>query len=153
MAELQTKLANLILGLKTQPELDQLVHDAQDLARPPVADSWAPPAGESWGSTTSPSRAGGAGSGSGSGGWGSPSRAGATGGWGSPSRAGATGGWGSPSRGDYGNSTQGAAAGSSWGVSPNANGTDADTTGWGGGGATSSGWQSPTPKTNTGWNR
>lgn len=136
MAELQTKLANLILGLKTQPELDQLVHDAQDSARPPVADSWAPSAGESWGNTTtSPSRAGGGGSG---------------GGWGSPSRAGATGGWGSPSRGDWGNSTQDA-AGSSWGVSPNANGADPNTTGWGG--ATSSGWQSPTPKTNTGWNR
>lgn len=123
MAELQTKLANLILGLKTQPELDQLVHDAPDSGRPhaPVADAWGPPPGESWVSTTSPSRAGGGGSG----GWGS-----------SPNRE-----WGntSPNRGGAGSA--------SWGT-PNTNG--ADTAGWGG--ATSSGWQSPTPKTNTGWN-
>lgn len=126
MAELQTKLANLILGLKTQPELDQLVHETQDSARPhaPVADSWAPPPGESWVSTTSPSRAGGGGSGSGSGGWGSPDR-------------------------EWGSSTRGGAGSASYG-SPNANG--ADTAGWGGG-PTSSGWQSPNPKTNTGWTR
>jgi len=124
LAELQTKLANLILGLKTQPELDQLVHDSQDSARPhaPVTNSWAPPAGESWGNTTSPSRAGGSGSG---------------GGWGSPSRAGAS---------EFGNSSPNR-GGASWGT-PNANG--ADTGGWGG--ATSSGWQSPSPKTNTGFN-
>ena len=125
MAELQTKLANLILGLKTQPELDQLAHDTQDSARShaPVADSWNPPPGESWG-TTSPSRGSG---GSGSGGWGSPNRASE---WGNSS----------PNRGGAGSA--------SWGT-PNANG--ADTAGWGG--ATSSGWQSPSPKTNTGWNR
>ena len=79
MAELQTKLANLILGLKTQPELDQLVHDAQDSARThaPVTDRWVPPPGEGggWGGTTSPSRAGGS--------WGtSPSHAGGGSSWG-----------------------------------------------------------------------
>jgi len=121
LAELQTKLANLILGLKTQPELDQLVHDAQDSARPhaPATDTWGPPPGEaSWVSNTSPGRADGGGS---AGGWGNTSPGRAT----SPARGGA------------------------WGISPNANG--AETAGWGG--QTSTGWQSPTPKTNTGWNK
>jgi DNA-directed RNA polymerase II subunit RPB3 len=121
LAELQTKLANLILGLKTQPELDQLVHDADSArAHAPVTDTWGPPPGEpGWVSTTSPSRADGGSS--------------AGGGWGtSPSRAAS-----SPVRGG------------AWGVSPNTNG--AETAGWGG--QTSTGWQSPTPKTNTGWNK
>lgn len=140
MGELQTKLANLILGLKTQPELDQLVNDAQDSARAhaPVTGGWGPPGGGagswdaggggggSWGST-SPSRAGG---GNSSVGWGT-----------SPNRTGAGGGWGaSPTRGGAGSTA--------WGVSPNANGTD--TAGWGG--PASTGWQSPTQKTNSGWN-
>jgi DNA-directed RNA polymerase II subunit RPB3 len=116
LAELQTKLANLILGLKTQPELEQL---EQDSARPhaPVAGPWAAPPGEGWGTTTSPSRAGDSG-----------------------------GGWGSPSR-EWGNSS---AAPASW-ATPNANSADAETSGWGV--PTSTGWQSPNPKTNSGWSR
>ena len=121
MAELQTKLANLILGLKTQPELDQLVHDAQDSARThaPATDAWGPPAEGGWVNTTSPSRADGSSS---AGGWGTLA---------SPNRA------SSPTRGG------------AWGVSPGTNG--GETAGWGG--HTSTGWQSPTPKTNTGWNK
>jgi DNA-directed RNA polymerase II subunit RPB3 len=125
LAELQTKLANLILGLKTQPELDQL---GQDSARPhaPVADSWAVPPGEGWATTTSPSRAGDSGGGGGGGG----------------------GGWGSPSR-EWSNTS---AVPASW-ATPNANTADADTSGWGVPASTSSGWQSPNPKTNSGWSR
>ena len=124
MAELQTKLANLILGLKTQPELDELVHGAQDSARThaPAPDPWVPAPGDSWANTTSPSHASGGGS--------------------------AGGGWGTPSRGNSSPGRGGASSGS-WGT-PNANGTDTAAS-WGG--LTSSGWQSPSPKTNTGWNR
>ena len=132
MAELQTKLANLILGLKTQPELDQLVHDAQDSARAhaPVTDAWASSGdGGGWGST-SPSHVGGSGSDAG---WGAST---------TPSRAGGGSGWGSSS-----SPIRGGASSAAWGASPNVNG--ADTAGWGG--VTSTGWQSPTPKTNTGW--
>ncbi|KAF8798708.1 insert subdomain of RNA polymerase alpha subunit [Phlegmacium glaucopus] len=155
LAELQTKLANLILGLKTQPELDQLAHDSTR-AHGPLPDAWRHPGGDggAWNS------AGGGGGGSGSAGWGntSPSRAGGNAGWGgnaSPSRAGSNVGWegnASPSRAGS-NATWGGTSSASgtrigsaaWVVSPNANGADAAT--WGG-----AGWQSPNPKTNTGWN-
>jgi len=136
LAELQTKLANLILGLKTQPELDQLVHDAQDSSRAhaPVTEGWGPLGeGGGWGGSSSPSRAGGGGSA----GWGGSA---------SPSRAGDGSSWGNSTSSPTG--TRGAGS-ATWGGSPNTNGTD--TTGWGG--LTSTGWQSPTPKTNTGWIR
>jgi DNA-directed RNA polymerase II subunit RPB3 len=143
LGELQTKLANLILGLKTQPELDQLVNDPQD-SRAHAPAAWGQPGGDGGGWDAS-----GGGGGGGGGGWGStsPSRAGAgaggsSAGWGtSPSHPGG-GGWGNASP------TRGGAASTAWGVSPNANG--ADTAGWGG--PASTGWQSPTQKTNSGWN-
>jgi len=142
LAELQTKLANLILGLKTQPELDQLVHDAQASARAhaPAAEGWGG-GGGGWDS----SGGGGGAAAAAAGGWGgstSPNRPGGGGGWGgsSPGRAGSGGGWGnvSPSRGG---------ASASWGVSPNANG--ADTAAWSN--SSGPGWQSPGEKTATGW--
>lgn len=128
LGELQTKLANLILGLKTQPELDQLVQDSSRAHAPlPETTQWGQ------GHTGGDGGTWGGGGGSGSGGWGdaSPSRGGSsTAAWG--------GGNASPARG--GSST-------AWGVSPNVNG--ADTAQWGAG---SAGWQSPNQKTNTGWN-
>ena len=111
LAELQTKLANLILGLK-QPSIDETVGDVNGLVNP-AAGGW----GESdangkatapapWGSSSpKPSGSGwGANPGSVAGGWGSdvsPSNAGgawgnnsspAGGGWGNNA------GWGSPSQ-------------------------------------------------------
>jgi len=106
LGELQTKLANLILGLKTQPELDQSVHDPQDSARPHPS---VPP---SWGG--------------GDGGWGAGAGAGVGGAatWDSttsPSHAGGSS-WGANM-----SPTRGTSAPSAWGVSPN---TDTAHTGW-----------------------
>lgn len=104
MAELQTKLANLILGLKTQPELDMLTGGEQQPNGQAADVGWggAGTAGGGWGGA-----AGGGGSG-----WGtSPSQGsaatgmwtstspnssgGATSGWGG---GGGASGWGSPDR-------------------------------------------------------
>ncbi|KAF7981855.1 hypothetical protein HWV62_31401 [Athelia sp. TMB] len=101
LAELQTKLANLILGLKTQPELDMMAGD--DAGNVPNWGPADPAAGASWGASTSPPAA--------AGGWSNPSPA-ASGGWGtnaSPSSAGA--GWG----GAGGSGSENAG---SWGGSP-----------------------------------
>ncbi|KAK7053279.1 RNA polymerase II subunit 3 [Paramarasmius palmivorus] len=105
LAELQKKLANLILGLKTQPEVDMLASADQ-----PPADQAAPAPAASWG--TSGGATGGWGDGGSTGGWGaaSPSRGGAASTWGSGASpgsgggstwgggGGAAGGWGSPSQ-------------------------------------------------------
>ncbi|KAF8735882.1 hypothetical protein AX14_001330 [Amanita brunnescens Koide BX004] len=102
LAELQAKLANLILGLKSQPELDMMANGEQTTARA-AESAWGPttvPAAAASGSSTA---VGGSAGWSG-GGWGSTStRAGGWGGSTSPNRAGNTwnatspagGGWGS----------------------------------------------------------
>ncbi|TFK44711.1 DNA-directed RNA polymerase [Crucibulum laeve] len=87
LAELQTKLANLILGLKSQPEIDMLPGDTHPHANGQGAD------GGTW--------TGGGGGGNNGSGWGSGGSGGGTGGWGSsasPSRAAAAAGtWGGAS--------------------------------------------------------
>ncbi|KAI0823358.1 DNA-directed RNA polymerase [Trametes gibbosa] len=126
LQELQTKLANLILGLKGDPpEADGFQNGGASLGgpvnggEPPAAGAWGAPSGGGW----SPARGGGGGA---PGGWGSPSRNAGGGAWGT-SPAAAAGGWGAPA----GGSTGGAAAG--WG-SPAAGG-----------------WGSPSQQQN-GWN-
>jgi len=108
LAELQTKLANLILGLKNGPELGIASSEPQTNGQPAVTDAawgetantWGAPGvavasgGGIWGGSTSPSRGGatsqwGAGQTSESSGWGSAT--GAITGWGSPTRQ--TNGW------------------------------------------------------------
>ncbi|KAI3618912.1 rna polymerase ii subunit 3 [Moniliophthora roreri] len=103
LAELQKKLANLILGLKSQPEVDMLASADQ-----PPADQTAPAASSGWG--PSAGATGGWGDASSAGGWGStsPSRGGASSTWGAASSpgsgsgstwgGGASGGWGSPNQ-------------------------------------------------------
>jgi len=128
LGELQTKLANLILGLKTQPELDQLAQDSAR-AHAPLPSAWGHGGdGGTWGGG-----GGGAGSGSSGAEWDNTS----------PNRTG-----GSSSNVSWGNTSPARGGGSAaWGVSPGANG--ADTAQWGAG---SAGWQSPNQKTTTGWN-
>ncbi|KZP34686.1 RBP11-like subunits of RNA polymerase [Athelia psychrophila] len=99
LAELQTKLANLILGLKTQPELDMMAGD-DGPGDAPAPTTWgqtepaaAAPGG--WGATASP-----------------PAAAPA---WGNPSPAASGGGWGNNASPSAGNEWGGAAAGGGWG--------------------------------------
>ncbi|KAI0331046.1 insert subdomain of RNA polymerase alpha subunit [Cubamyces sp. BRFM 1775] len=133
LQELQTKLANLILGLKGDPpEADGFQNGGGALGGP--ANGADMPAGAGWGgggggAAWSPMRnAGGGGAGSGGGGWGSPARGGGGGG----------GGWGnSPS----------AAGGSGWGATAGGSGGAAG--GWGSPAA--AGWGSPSQQQN-GWN-
>ncbi|RDX50044.1 RBP11-like subunits of RNA polymerase [Lentinus brumalis] len=128
LQELQTKLANLIVGLKPEPPEADVFQGGGGGAlggqpnghEPAQTGGWgAPSPATSW----SPTRAGGGGGG----GW-SPARAGGAptgaGGWGSPG----TGGWGAPA-GGAGSSTAG-----SWG-SP----------------SSGQGWGSPSQQQN-GWN-
>ena len=129
LGELQTKLANLILGLKTQPELDQLAQSSAPV-HAPQSEGW--PRSGGGGDSGGWDTAGAGGGSSSSAGWGNTS----------PSRTGGSSGWGNLSP------TRGGAASGAWVVSPNANG--ANTATWGP--TTSSGWQSPNEKTNTGWN-
>ncbi|KAI0645508.1 DNA-directed RNA polymerase [Trametes meyenii] len=130
LQELQTKLANLVLGLKGDPpEADGFQNGGGALGgpsnanEPPAAgNTWGAPAAGSWGSP----RGGGA-----SAGWGnaSPRAGGGGGGWGSsPGQGGGGGGWGAPAGGS------GGAAGGGWG-SP----------------AAAAGWGSPSQQQN-GWN-
>ncbi|KAH9858626.1 DNA-directed RNA polymerase [Lenzites betulinus] len=128
LQELQTKLANLILGLKGDPpEADGFQNGGAPLGG--AVNGGGPPAAAAWGAPTggwSPVRPGG-GAGGGGGGWGSPSRnAGGGGAWGT-SPAAPSGGWGAP------------AGGSGSGAAP----------GWGSPAA--AGWGSPTQQQN-GWN-
>ncbi|KAK0241611.1 DNA-directed RNA polymerase II, subunit 3 [Armillaria nabsnona] len=88
LKELQTKLANLILGLKHDTEVDMINGQDQQLAVPaPAADARGGGGG-----------GGGWGDSSGWGGSSSPSRTGGTSAWGgaSPTSGGGTGGWSSP---------------------------------------------------------
>ncbi|KAI0785641.1 DNA-directed RNA polymerase [Abortiporus biennis] len=104
LQELQTKLANLILGLKSEPEMEMnqnnqlappnehpdtapVLQSQWNQQRSPGAGTWASPnAGGGWGSGTSPAAGGGA-----TGAW----AGGATGTWGGSSpTAGGNGGWG-----------------------------------------------------------
>jgi len=103
LAELQTKLANLILGLKTSPEFESLSSDPQ--ANGHVAENnwggagggggggWGNTSGTGWGGASSPSR-GPATSATNTSGWGSSPNASSGSGWGGASASGA--GWGSP---------------------------------------------------------
>ncbi|KAI8969571.1 DNA-directed RNA polymerase [Trametes punicea] len=130
LQELQTKLANLILGLKGEPpETDGFQNGGAPLGGP--ANGVEPPAAGGWGAP------------SGAGAW-SPTRAapgpgGAAGGWGSPGRAVGGGGWGS---------SPGAAGGAGWGVQGGGSGAAG---GWGSPGAAATGWGSPSQQQN-GWN-
>ncbi|KAL7281196.1 hypothetical protein ACG7TL_004504 [Trametes sanguinea] len=124
LQELQTKLANLILGLKGDPpEADGFQGGPANGVDPAAAaGGWgAPPAAAgAW----SPMRGGGA--------------AGAGGGWGSPARgAGGGGGWGA---------SPGASSGSGWGAGGSGAGG-----GWGSPSAAATGWGSPSQQQN-GWN-
>ncbi|KAG6917311.1 hypothetical protein DXG01_002969 [Tephrocybe rancida] len=102
LAELQTKLANLILGLKSQPELDALTGAEPQANGHTAADGWgagggggggwgAGGGGGGWGGATSPSR------GAPSSAWSSSPATSGTGGatsaWGGGA---ASAGWGSP---------------------------------------------------------
>jgi len=129
LAELQTKLANLILGLKTQPELDMIPDGDPNATQEnglggPAAAGWSQPevnGAGSWGST-SPGTAGNA--------WGASSTS-------SPA---ATGGWGanpSPAAGGWANTASASAAGGGWGNTSSAGGASA---GWGSPDQQASGW-------------
>ena len=152
LTELQTKLANLVLGLKSDPtELDALAGDgAAQLppangtmpaqAAPPRAAGWgqeaASPSG--WGATAGTPGGGGSG-----GGWGASPTGGGTA-WGGGSGSGASpsaGGWGTT-----GTTTNAAASGAgAWGAAGS---------GWGTGSPArnTTGWSSPNPQTQSGWN-
>jgi len=144
--ELQTKLANLVLGLKSDPaELDALGGGDGGAQLPPpngTLPTQAAPRAPGWGQESSPSGWGGAaGTPGGGGGWGtSPAGGGGTA-WGGSSGSGASpsagGGWGSN-----------AASGGAWGAG-------GSSSGWGTSSParnTTTGWSSPNPQTQSGWN-
>jgi len=133
LAELQTKLANLILGLKTQPELDMLPGgDAATQANGlggPAAGDWGQPevngagASGAWGTSPNVSPGGGGGGG----GWGASTSPPAAGAWGANPSPAAAGGWGNTA-------SPSAASG-----------------GWGSASSTGPGWGSPNQQS-SGWN-
>ncbi|KIP10858.1 hypothetical protein PHLGIDRAFT_100423 [Phlebiopsis gigantea 11061_1 CR5-6] len=144
LQELQTKLANLILGLKAEPEVDILQNSEQNQGPGPAGGS-AQNAG-SWNSRPTGGAGGGWGAspaGRGSGSW-SPT----TNNWGnrsSPNTGG--GGWGGSSPANAGWSSSGDAAGAGWGNQAGAQGgtwgntaTSAQGAGWGSPGQQSNGW-------------
>ncbi|KAF8625441.1 hypothetical protein AX15_005398 [Amanita polypyramis BW_CC] len=108
LAELQAKLANLILGLKSQPELDMIANGEQANGHVTESNTWSGGAAAGGGGSGGGGTTGGSPPGWSGGGWGaatsprgggtSPSRAG--GGWNATSPAnggwGAGGGWSSP---------------------------------------------------------
>ncbi|KAI0356298.1 insert subdomain of RNA polymerase alpha subunit [Trametes cingulata] len=123
LQELQTKLANLILGLKGDPpEPDGFQGGGAALGGPP--NGVEPAGGAGWGApgagAWSPIRTGAGAAGGAGGGWGaSPRGAGAGGGWGSSpgtgggwgasaggSSSGTGGGWGSPAAAGWGSPSQ-----------------------------------------------
>ncbi|KAL0576655.1 hypothetical protein V5O48_005315 [Marasmius crinis-equi] len=101
LAELQKKLANLILGLKSQPEVDMLANTDQ-----PQPDTGAPAAAASgWGA-----------GGGGGGGWGDGGSTSAWGGGASPSRGGGgTSAWGASSSPGSGGASAWGGSGGGWG--------------------------------------
>ena len=144
LTELQTKLANLVLGLKSDPnELDALGGDG-GAALPPAngtaAAAQPAPRATGWGQDASFSGWGGT-AGTPSGGGGS----GASGGWGtSPGGTGWVGSSGSgtsPSAGAWGNN----AASNAWGAGGGSWGTGSSP-------AQNTGYSSPNPQTQSGWN-
>ena len=151
LTELQTKLANLILGLKSDPnELDTLGGDGGAQLPPPANGTAAvvPRAATSgWGgSEASPAASG----------WGGATTTPAGGGWGGATAS--AGGGGGGSAGGWG-----ASPGSGAGASPSAGGwgTNATPAAWGAGGsgwgtgsspARNTGWSSPNPQQTQGWN-
>ena len=156
LTELQTKLANLVLGLKSDPtELDALGGGDSGAQLPPpngTLPAQAAPRAAGWGQEASPSGWGGtaagtpgtnagAGGGGGGGGWGTSPAAGGGGdtAWGGGSGSGA-----SPSAGGWGSN---AAPGGAW----DAGGSSS---GWGRGSPSRNptGWSSPNPQTQSGWN-
>ncbi|KIJ61314.1 hypothetical protein HYDPIDRAFT_116070 [Hydnomerulius pinastri MD-312] len=141
LAELQTKLANLILGLKAPSELS-----GGDSGANGTTGVWAPPGAAQW-SDTSASGAGYASPAGG--GWG----AGSWGGNSSPAQnnGGNTTGWGTtPAPNSGGNASWGGTspAQNTWGGSTSpSSGAGSNTGGWG----AQQGWGSPTQQAN-GWN-
>lgn len=150
LAELQTKLANLILALKAPAEMD-IMGGAVDSAVNAQTAAWTQSGAWNAGaSNSSPS-----GSGWGAGSWGNTSPAQSGGGttaWtASPTQPAGAGTWGATSTGQQGNA-------GGWGTSPAQNawgggtspnvGTGANSTGWG---SAQQGWGSPNPQAN-GWN-
>ncbi|KAG9316566.1 DNA-directed RNA polymerase II, subunit 3 [Chiua virens] len=170
LAELQTKLANLILGLKAPSdmdvsgEIDSGVNGGTTGWNQPVgwgnqaasAAGYASPAGGGWGSGTGTA-------------WGSgtspaQNSSGAGGGWGSASGTGTGTTWGggtSPAQNSSGasasgtwNTTPAATSGGSWGTSPAQNawgGSTSPNAGSGGAWGAQQGWGSPNLQAN-GWN-
>ncbi|KAI9449409.1 DNA-directed RNA polymerase II, subunit 3, partial [Lactarius psammicola] len=141
LTELQTKLANLILGLKSDPnDLDTLGGDASGqlpCAKRHRSSSQghleAAATGTGWGGTAAP----------GSGGWGGPTPGGG-GGAGAGSGGGA--GWG----GSPGSGASPSAGG--WGTNAPTGAWSAGGSGWGTGSpARNTGWSSPNPQTQSGW--
>jgi len=157
LTELQTKLANLVLGLKSDPtELDALGGGDGGAQIPPAngtLPAQAAPRATGWGQEASPSGWGGTagtpggGGGGGGGGWGtSPAGGGGTA-WGGSSGPGA-----SPSAGGWGTGSNAAAPGPGPG---GAWGTGGSSSGWGTTGSpgrNTTGWSSPNPQTQSGWN-
>ncbi|KAI0280985.1 hypothetical protein BGY98DRAFT_960338 [Russula aff. rugulosa BPL654] len=155
LTELQTKLANLVLGLKSDPtELDALGGgDAGGTQLPPpngtLPTQAAAPRATGWGQEASPSGWGGttagtpgaAAGGAAAGGWGtSPAGGGGGTAWGGGSGSGT-----SPSAGGWGSN---AAAGGAWGAG------GSSSSGWerGSPARNTTGWSSPNPQTQSGWN-
>jgi len=139
LTELQTKLANLVLGLKSDPnELDTLGGDGGAHLQPPPANGAAAAAAAAQGAPRAT-------------GWGQEA---APPGWGGT--AGSPGGGGSGSGGSWGTSPAG--GGTAWGGSsgPGASpagggwGANASSGAWGAAGS-SSGWATGSPARNTGW--
>ncbi|KAI0675105.1 DNA-directed RNA polymerase [Trametes maxima] len=130
LQELQTKLANLVLGLKGDPpETDGFQNGGGALGGPSNANE-PPAAGNTWGAPAAGS-------------WGSPRGGGPSGGWGNTSpRAGSGGG------GGWGNSPGAGGGGGSWGAP--AGGSGGAGGGWGSP-AAAAGWGSPSQQQN-GWN-
>lgn len=153
---MQTKLANLVLGLKSDPtELDALGGgDAGGAQLPPpngtLPTQAAAPRATGWGQEASPSGWGGttagtpgaAAGGAAAGGWGTSP---AGGGGGTAAWGGGSGSGTSPSAGGWGSN---AAAGGAWGAG------GSSSSGWerGSPARNTTGWSSPNPQTQSGWN-
>lgn len=150
LAELQTKLANLILALKTPADMD-IMGGAVDSGVNGQTAAWTQSG--TWNTGASGSSPSGAGWGANSWGNTSPmqSSTGASAWTTSPAQSTGGGGWGATNTSQQGNA-------GSWGTSPAQNawggstspnvGTGGSSTGWG---SAQQGWSSPNPQAN-GWN-
>ncbi|KAI0081215.1 RBP11-like subunits of RNA polymerase [Panus rudis PR-1116 ss-1] len=136
LQELQTKLANLILGLKSEPDSEVLANGTQTNGHtdasgaPPIPAGWGQPAANAWAApNTSP------GSGNVWGATPAPAAAAPGGGWGSPVAGGsAVPGWTSPAAPGWGST----AAGNAWGSASPARGGAGSA--WGGSSPQQGGW-------------